>query len=178
MAEKSTIARPYAQAAFDLAKAAGDLKSWSDMLQLVSAVSTDTNIADLIGNHSINRNKLVDLIIDICDKGLDDQGKNFVRVLGENKRLNVIAEIAMLYEKHRAEAEKVVEAEVISAFAMSDAQQSQLAEALKKRLGSEVNLVTKIDESILGGAIVRAGDLVIDGSVASKLNKLSHALMS
>ncbi|MDH5180518.1 MAG: F0F1 ATP synthase subunit delta, partial [Gammaproteobacteria bacterium] len=112
-----------------------------------------------------------------CAKGLDDQGKNFVRVLGENKRLNVVAEIAALYERHRAEAEKVVEAEVVSAFAMSDAQRKQMAEALKKRLGRDVNLVSRVDESILGGAIVRAGDLVIDGSVASKLNKLAHAMM-
>ncbi|MDH5650522.1 MAG: F0F1 ATP synthase subunit delta [Gammaproteobacteria bacterium] len=177
MAEKSTIARPYAQAAFDLAKAGGDLKHWSDMLQLLAAVTNDATIADLISNHSINRAKLVDLILDICAKGLDDQGKNFVRVLGENKRLNVVAEIAALYERHRAEAEKVVEAEVVSAFAMSDAQRKQMAEALKKRLGRDVNLVSRVDESILGGAIVRAGDLVIDGSVASKLNKLAHAMM-
>ena len=177
MAEKITIARPYAQAAFDLASTAGDLKKWSDMLQLLAAVTTDATMRDLISNPSISRDTLVDLILDVCDKGLDEQAKNFVRVLGENKRLNIVAEIATTYEKHRAEAEKIVDAEVVSAFALSDAQQQQLSAALKKRLGSDINLVTRIDDTMVGGAIVRAGDLVIDGSISTQLNKLSHALM-
>ncbi|MDH5407290.1 MAG: F0F1 ATP synthase subunit delta [Gammaproteobacteria bacterium] len=178
MAEKKTIARPYAQAAFDLATAEKDLKGWSEMLQLIAAVTTDATMRDLISNPSISREKLVDLILDICDKNLNDQAKNFVRVLGENKRLNIVTEIASTYEQHRAEAEKVIEAEVVSAFALSDAQQKALSAALKKRLGSDINLVSKVDDTMIGGAIVRAGDLVIDGSVSTQLHKLSHALMS
>lgn len=177
MAEKTTIARPYAQAAFDLAQGAGDLKGWSAMLQLVAMVTADATLKDLIGNPSIKRDKLVDLIIDICGDNLNDAGKNFIRVLGENKRLNVLTEIAGLYEQQRAEAEKSVDAQVVSAFKLSDAQIATLSEALKKRLGRDVNLVAKVDESIIGGAIVQAGDMVIDGSVTGQLNKLSHALM-
>lgn len=178
MAEKITIARPYALAAFDLAKSAGELKGWSDMLQMIAAVTSDATMQDLISNPSVSRDKLVGLILDVCDTHLDKQGQNFVRVLGENKRLNIVTEIATIYEQHRAEAEKVIEAEVVSAFALSDAQQMQFTEALKKRLGRDVNLVTRVDESMVGGAVVRAGDLVIDGSVTSQLHKLSHALMS
>lgn len=177
MAEKTTIARPYAQAAFDLAQAAGDLKGWSGMLQLVAMVTEDSTMKALISNPGVKRDRLVGLIIDICGDNLNEAGKNFLRVLGENKRLNVLTEIAALYEQQRAEAEKSVDAQVVSAFALSDAQIAQFSAALKKRLGRDVKLVAKIDVSIIGGAIVQAGDLVIDGSITGKLNKLSHALL-
>ena len=119
MAEKTTIARPYAQAAFDLAQTAGDLKAWSNMLQLLAIVTSDASMKDLIGNPGVERDKLVALIIDICGDNLDETGKNFVRVLGENARLNVAVEIAELYEQQRAEAEKSIDAEVVSAFSLS-----------------------------------------------------------
>ena len=177
MAEKSTIARPYAQAAFDIANEKGDLKGWSEMLQLTAAVSSDALMQDMIGNPSIEKEKIIDIILGVCADKLNDAGKNFVRVLAENDRLNVIAEIAQRYEEHRAEEEKTVEAEVTSAFSLSEAQIKQVTEALKKRLGREVNLVTKIDDTIVGGAVIRAGDLVIDGSVSGQLEKLATTLM-
>lgn len=177
MAEKSTIARPYAQAAFDIAVEKGDLKSWSDMLQMIAAVASDNVMQDMIGNPSVEREKVIDIIVDVCAKNLNDAGKNFVKVLAENGRLNVASEIAERYEEHRAEAEKTVEAEVTSAFPLSKAQIKSVTDALKKRLGREVNLVTKIDDSIVGGAIIRAGDLVIDGSVSGQLDKLANTLM-
>jgi len=175
MAEKSTIARPYAQAAFSLAE--GDLKKWSEMLQLIAAVTADPTMQEMIGSPAIERDTLTDVIIGVCGKGLDQYGQNFVRVLAENKRLNVVAEIFHLYEAKRAEAESTVDAEVTSAFPLSDAQKKQLNGALKKRLGREVNLICKTDESIIGGAIVRAGDMVIDASVTGQLEQLSYALM-
>ena len=177
MAEKNTIARPYAQAAFSLAQSQGDLKKWSDMLQLVAAIASDDAMQDLIGNPSISSDKLTDMFIGICGDGLDQYGQNFVRVLVENKRLHVMSEIADLYEEKRAEAESTIEAEVTSATPMSETQQAQLVAALKKRLGREVTLVTKTDEAIIGGAIVRAGDLVIDASVTGQLEKLANTLM-
>ena len=177
MAEKNTIARPYAQAAFSLAESQGNLKKWSDMLQLVAAVASDDAMQVLIGNPSIDGDRLVDIFIGICGDGLDQHGQNFVRVLAENKRLDVSPEIADLYEEKRAEAESTIEAEVTSAIPMSEAQQAQLVAALKKRLGREVTLVTKTDDSIIGGAIVRAGDLVIDASVTGQLEKLANTLM-
>ena len=177
MAENSTIARPYAQAAFDIAQEKSDLKAWSDMLHNIAAVSSDAAMSDMIGNPSIEREKITDIIIDVCGDTLNDRGKNFVKVLAENGRLNVAVEIAQGYEEHRAEAEKTVEAEVTSAFPLSDIQITSVKDALKKRLGREVNLVTKIDETIVGGAIIRAGDLVIDGSVSGQLEKLTNSLM-
>lgn len=177
MAEKTTIARPYAQAAFSMAESQGNLKKWSDMLQHIDVVASDDALQDLIDNPSIDNDKLISLIIGICGDGLDQYGQNFVRVLAENKRLDVISEIADLYEAKRAEAERTVVAEVTSASPLSEAQQVQLITALKKRLGREVTLVTKTDETIIGGAIVRAGDLVIDASVTSQLEQLANTLM-
>lgn len=177
MAEKSTIARPYAQAAFDIAHEKGALKEWSEMLQLVAAVTADDLMSNMISNPTIEREKIIDIIFDVCGDKLNDAGKNFVKVLAENGRLNVVAEIAERYEWHRAEAEKTVEAEVTSAFPLSDSQIQTMTDALKKRLGREVHLVTTIDDSIVGGAIIRAGDLVIDGSVSGQLDKLATTLM-
>lgn len=177
MAEKSTIARPYAQAAFDLAQEKGELKKWSEMLQLVAAITSDALMQDMISNPSIEREKVIDIIFGVCADKLNDSGKNFIKVLAENGRLNVVSEIAERYEQHRAEAEKTVEAEVTSAFPLSDSQIQQVTDALKKRLGREVNLVTKIDSSIVGGAVIRAGDMVIDGSVSGQLEKLATTLM-
>jgi len=177
MAEKRTIARPYAQAAFSMAESQNNLKNWSDMLQLVAAVVSDDAMRELIGNPSIENDKLIEIIIGICGDGLDQYGQNFVRMLAEYKRLDVTSEIADLYEAKRAEAERTVEAVVTSAFPLSEAQQAQLVTALKKRLGRDVELVTKTDENIVGGAIVRAGDLVIDASVTGQLEQLANTLM-
>ncbi|MCG6886984.1 MAG: F0F1 ATP synthase subunit delta [Proteobacteria bacterium] len=177
MAEKSTIARPYAQAAFDLAQEAGDLKGWSDMLQTIAAVTANKDVQALIGNPDVDDHTLSEIIVDICGGTLIDKGKNFIRVLAANKRLNVMFEIAEQYEHQRAEAERTIEAIVTSAFPISKAQQKQLINALKERLGREVTLVTKTDDSIIGGAVVRAGDLVIDASITSQLEKLANTLM-
>lgn len=177
MAENSTIARPYAQAAFDIANEKSDLKNWSDMLQLIAAVASDEVLSDMISNPSIEREKIVDVIVDVCGNNLNDLTKNFVKVLADNGRLNIATEIAQGYEEHRAEAEKTVEAEVTSAFPLSDAQTKSITEALKKRLGREVTLVANVDETIVGGAIIRAGDLMIDGSVNGQLEKLATSLM-
>ena len=147
------------------------------MLQLVAAVVSDDAMRELIGNPSIENDKLIEIIIGICGDGLDQYGQNFVRMLAENKRLDVTSEIADLYEAKRAEAERTVEAVVTSAFPLSEAQQAQLVTALKKRLGRDVELVTKTDENIVGGAIVRAGDLVIDASVTGQLEQLANTLM-
>ena len=177
MAENSTIARPYAQAAFDIANEKGDLKNWSDMLQLIAAVASDAVLSDMISNPSIEREKIVEIIVDVCGDNLNDLAKSFVSVLADNGRLNVATEIAQGYEEHRAEAEKTVEAEVTSAFPLSDAQIKSMTDALKKRLGREVTLKTSVDETIVGGAIIRAGDLMIDGSVSGQLDKLATTLM-
>ncbi len=177
MAEKSTIARPYAVAAFELAKEQSDLAKWSDMLGFAAVVASDELMQKYIGNPAVSQDTLSRLMIEICGDQLNEIGNNFIKVLIANNRLDVLPEIVVLYNQLRADAEKTVDAEVISAFPLSEAQQTALIEGLKKRLGREVNLVSKVDENLLGGAIVRAGDLVIDGSVSGQLDKLATELM-
>ena len=177
MAEKSTIARPYAQAAFDIAEAEGNLPGWSEMLAALASVASDEAMQAVISDPSVDDEVINGLFFDLCGEVLSDKGRNFVRVLTENGRLDVLPEIAAAFEAQRAEAEKTVNAEVTSAFPLSDAQQKAIIEALKKRLGRDVSLETKVDASIVGGAVVRAGDLVIDASVNSQLEKLAASMM-
>lgn len=177
MAEKSTIARPYAVAAFGLAKENDELARWSDMLGFAAIVVTDEAMQDFVNNPKVEQDTLTRLILEVCGEQLNELGKNFIKVLVTNKRLGILPEIAVLYNELRADAEKTVEAEVISAFPLTDAQQGTLIEGLKKRLGRDVTLVSKVDENLLGGAIVRAGDLVIDGSVSGQLSKLETSLL-
>ena len=177
MAEKSTIARPYAQAAFGIAQEQNELARWSDMLGFAAVVVTDDAMQVYISNPKVELETLTKLMVEVCGDQLNDLGKNFIKVLVANKRLSVLPEIAVLYNQFRADAEKTVEAEVISAFPLTDAQQNSLIEGLKKRLGRDVSLVSKVDENLMGGAIVRAGDLVIDGSVSGQLSKLETTLL-
>lgn len=176
MAETTTIARPYAQAAFELARAENALPMWSEMLNFVAVVAKDTQIAALLNSPRVSRAQLAALFVSIAGERLNLQGSNFIRLLAENRRLDVLTEIAALYQMMRAAAEGVLEAEMISAQPVSDAQRAQMTVALKARLQRDVNLTVSTDASLLGGAIIRAGDLVIDGSARGKLAKLAVAL--
>jgi F-type H+-transporting ATPase subunit delta len=176
MAEKSTIARPYAEAVFETAQASGQLKEWSALLQTVALITIDEGMQSIISNTSVNKEQLAQLIVDVAVEVMTDQGRNLVRLLTENRRLNVVAEISEQFETLKAEAEKTVEAEIVSAQEVSAAQQTLIADKLKARLGREVSLKCTVDESLMGGAIIKAGDMVIDGSVSGQLNKLSVEL--
>ncbi|MEQ6340083.1 MAG: F0F1 ATP synthase subunit delta [Gammaproteobacteria bacterium] len=176
MAEKSTVARPYAQAIFDLAHSQGALHEWSDSLQLVAAITADIRVQRLIANPRVRGDRLQSLLLDIGGARLTPGVQNLIKVLIVNHRLVLLPEIAALYEFYRAEAERTMQAEVVSAFPVSEEQQKNIAAALKKRLGRDVSLTCKVDSDLLGGAIIRAGDLVIDGSVKGQLVKLSGAL--
>jgi len=176
MAEASTIARPYAQAVFDLATSTKKLSEWSKQLETLSAVVNDEQIGGLITNPSIESEQLVDLLISIAKDNLDQEGKNFVKVLAENDRLSVITEIAKIFDELKNEAEKTVQAEVVTAYKLKDEQKSKLQAALKKRLGCEVEISSRVDKDIIGGAIIRAGDMIIDGSVTAQLDRLTSEL--
>ena len=176
MAENTTIARPYAQAIFALAQEKGDLAKWSEMLQFAAAVAADADMITLIDSPRYESEQIAQLFIEVCGDKLDDDGKNMIRVLASNDRLAVLPEVADLYEAERANVEGTVVAEVISAVKLNKAQQDNIAKALSKRLGREVTLECSIDETIVGGAVIRAGDVVIDGSVTGKLKKLAHAM--
>lgn len=177
MAENTTIARPYAQAIFALAQDKGALAEWSDMLQLAAAVAADAEMLALIDSPRYDKAQVAQVLVDVCGDKLTDEGKNMISVLADNDRLKLLPEIAELYELERAAVEGTIVAEVISATALSKAQEKSIAEALTKRLGRDVTLECKIDEDLVGGAIIRAGDVVIDGSVTGKLSKLANTLM-
>jgi F-type H+-transporting ATPase subunit delta len=176
MAEISTIARPYAEAVFELAQEQSKLQAWSDMLQITAQVAADESLKSIIGNTSVTKEQLVELLLSICGKNLTKEGENLIKLLVENRRLDVLPEIARQFETLKAEAEKTIEAEVIAAFEVSAEQQNLLQQQLKKRLGREVNLTCSVDESLLGGAVIKAGDTVIDGSTLGQLRKLSTNL--
>jgi F-type H+-transporting ATPase subunit delta len=176
MAEITTIARPYSEAVFELAQSQGKLAEWSDMLQFASAVIADPQMKSLIRSANVKKDQITDLVIDICGDKLDKQGQNLVKVLTQYRRLEILPEIAVQFEKLKARAENTVEAEIISAFKVSAEQQQQIIETLEKRLGRKVSITSRIDKSLIGGAIIRAGDLVIDGSAVGRLEKLRHAL--
>jgi F-type H+-transporting ATPase subunit delta len=176
MTERTTLARPYAEAVFRLAHERKTLKAWSEMLQLAAAVAADPRVTALTDNPRVLRERFVEFFLDICAKKLDKDAANFIRLLSENHRLVLLPEIAALYETLRARAEGRVEAEVVSASAVSAAQLEDIAAALKKRLGRDIDLSTRIDPALIGGIVIRAGDLVIDGSVQGKLRALATHL--
>lgn len=177
MAENTTIARPYAQAVFAAASEQGDLQGWSAMLQLAAAVVSHDEVAAIIDSPTLDKAQRGQVVIDICGGNITDAGRNLLQVLAENGRLALLPEIAALYEVERAAAESRITAEVISATPLSDSQKQAIAVALQKRLGRDVALECNVDETLLGGAIIRAGDMVIDGSVAGRLDKLGAALL-
>jgi len=176
MSELVTVARPYARAVFELAKETGRLPAWSEMLRLMAAVAQDPALRSLVDDPRLPSARASELFISVCGEGLDDQAVNLVRLLGEHHRLAAVPEIAALYERFRTEAEGKVEAEIITARELTDAQKKTLSEALKARLGRDVELDVKVDPTLLGGAIIRAGDLVIDGTIRNKLARLSTTL--
>jgi len=176
MAESTTVARPYAQAVFQRARETQSLDRWSTALSVAAAVATDADMQQLIDSPKLTEQQLADMFAEVCGEGLGNEGRNLVRLLAENRRLTVLAEIANLYEQFRSEAEGAVQAQLISAFPASEEQRAEIVAALKKRLGRDIQLEAITDSTLLGGAVIRAGDLVIDGSVRGKLARLATAL--
>lgn len=178
MAEQVTVARPYAQAVFELAQAEKDLPGWSAMLGLLAEAVSLGEVWEVINSPRLTRTAAAELIGEIGGERFSEEFRNFVRVLADNRRLGVIPEIAALFEQLRSAAEARVTAQVVSAQDLSETQKAQIAESLHKRLGREVELSCSVDASLLGGAVIRAGDLVIDGSARGKLEKLAAQLSS
>lgn len=181
MAEASTLARPYAQAIFELAHANNTLDLWSKGLSFLNQVSADASIIELINSPDITNERVVSLLVELCQDGqveLDEQMQNFLKVAAENGRLEIIPYIAEQFEALRSEKEGSINAHVISTYAVNATQKKIIAIALKQKLGREVTITTQIDKSLLAGVIIRAGDMVIDGSVKSQLEKITHSLLS
>jgi F-type H+-transporting ATPase subunit delta len=174
----TTLARPYAKAIFEHALAEQKLAHWSDYLSVLAQAVLDANASQFIANPASTPEQQIELLQAVCKvKDKETQSlSNLISLLATNKRLMLLPEISALYEIHRAEQEKTLGVDVVSYSVVSSAQQQQLIETLSKRLQRNVALNISIDPSLLGGAVIRAGDLVIDGSVRGKLNKLGTGL--
>lgn len=178
MADRATIARPYARAAFAYAQGAKDMAGWSKLLAAAATAAADARVARLIGNPHVTGAELVELLGGLSGNAAGQGGGNFLKALAANRRLALLPEIAAQFEALRAAAEGIVDVEVIAAREIEAPQRSRLEAALAKRLGRDVRMHTRIDGTLLGGAIVRAGDLVIDGSLKGRLERLGSALQN
>ena len=173
MSQALTLARPYARAAFAIARDAGKLPGWSDALGFAARVAADPRVAALLGHPRLGRDDAVALL---AIDGADAVFADFLGLLFDNRRLPLLPEIAGLYDELRFEAERVVKAKVTSAVILPLAEMEKIEAALKRRFGRDVEIETAIDESLIGGAVIDAGDVVIDGSLKGKLGRLETAL--
>ncbi len=178
MAELSTIARPYAKAAFEYAQGSKQLSQWAEQLETAAAVVADQAVKAALNDPSLTAEQQARILSDVCGDALGTQARNFIAVLAANKRLALLPEIYLLFAQYKANHEKTVDVEVISAFDLAEITRDKLAAVLGKKLERQVNVRTATDRSLLGGVLIRAGDLVIDGSVRGRLNKLAAAMNS
>lgn len=178
MAELTTLARPYAKAAFEYADQHGALKAWSEMLSTAAAVAQQEPMLKVLQSPSLTAEQKAKQFAEVCGDTLDDSGVNLINVLGENARLSLLPHISVLFESHKAQRERSVDVEVTTAYALPSELQEKLAKALTSKLQRDVSLSTTVDQSLIGGALVRAGDTVIDGSVRGRLAKLAEAMKS
>jgi F-type H+-transporting ATPase subunit delta len=176
MSEAITTARPYAQAAFDAAQKLADLKGWSEAILSLADAVNHPEVQGIINSPRVAQADVESLMDGLLGAKADVQLRNFVRVLAEHKRMQILPEIASLFEVLRADAEKTALVEVDSAFELSDKQQENIISSLKKRLGRDIKLVCKINKDLLGGVVIRTGDQVIDGSARTRLGEMATAL--
>jgi F-type H+-transporting ATPase subunit delta len=177
MAESLTLARPYAEAVFKLARETGALPQWSDALARLAAVVRSGPARELIGNPRITDAQAASIIAEVAG-GLSDEQRNFVRVLADNERLSVLPEIVAAYESLRSGFEGVLEAEVTSAYPLTDAQVAEITATLEAKYGRKVKAEVVVDPALIGGISIRIGDEVMDASVRGKLAQLADALMN
>ncbi len=184
MADNNTLARPYAQAVFELANESDDLAGWSKSLDVAGTLLADGQVVTYLGDPAFSNEQRLDFLTGLFAKakankvsGKDKQGTNFLKLLLEYGRIGVLPEIAEHFEVLKAEVENVVDVMVTSASAISKKQQDAISKALRERLGREINIETEIDENLIGGAVIKAGDVVIDGSLRSRLEGLATALI-
>jgi len=173
MSQALTLARPYGRAAFAIAREGGNFAPWSDALAFSAQVSGDQRVAALLRNPALGQEQAVTLL---APPQAGESYLRFLGVLADAQRLSLLPEIAGVYEQLRADAEHVVRATVTSAAAMSQTERDMIAVALKKRLGCEVDITTAVDASLIGGAVIDTGEVVIDGSLKGKLARLQRSL--
>jgi F-type H+-transporting ATPase subunit delta len=176
MADRLTIARPYARAAFEEARTNGGLAPWSQALQTAAQVVKDRRVEALLGNPHVTPEELAQLVTGIAGSKLGEEGANFVRTLADNRRLAYLPEISELFDTFKDDAEGVADVTVTSAAPLDEAQRQRLTAALERRLKRQVRLHCDTDPQLIGGAVLRAGDLVIDGSLRTRLERIAYQL--
>jgi len=173
MLEKTTIARPYANAAFDQAIDESKLSEWSAMLNLLSVIVSDDNMSSVINNPKLSSEALCQFISDIGGDKFSQTGKNFIRILIDAERIGLATEVFELFEQKRAVAEGISDVEVISAYPLDDVQVNAISESISKRLGKKIDIDTDVDKDLIGGVVIRVGDSVIDASLRGRLKELN-----
>ncbi len=177
MADNASIARPYAKAVFDLAQETNAFDAWSSALEQLALISQDESFRTLVADPRVDDSQVIELLTGIAKDNLPEGGANFIQMLVHNDRLLALPDIHQQFEAHVAKARALVNADVITAKALTSDQRSALAAALQAKLGMQVELSETVDSSLIGGAIIKAGDLVIDGSAKGRIEKLSSVLM-
>jgi F-type H+-transporting ATPase subunit delta len=176
MAEPSTVARPYAEAAFRLADEAGALAKWSEMLGALALVADDARVQAAVADPNRSDAQAAGLFISILSGRLNGEAENFLRVLAQNGRLELLPEIRAQFEVLKNEREGVLEAEVHSAFELTDAQVAELAQRLEKKTGRKIRAKLHVNKELIAGVRIVVGDKVIDGSARAQLGALETAL--
>lgn len=178
MAEITTVARPYAKAAFAYAREQNALAKWAEMLSFAAAVVSDKNMAAYLARPQLTAQQQADAVARACGDTLDTAGKNFVRQMCGHRRLEALPVVLAQFQQMVAELEKLGDVQVVSAFPLNDAEVSKLTASLKRRFEQDVRVEVSVDPALMGGVVVRFGDQVIDGSVRSRLAKLASTLNS
>ena len=178
MSNTTTLARPYAKAAFELAGADNATGSWNEMLTLASALVTEETMAALLQSPQLTSQQVVNILSDVGGEVFNPRFRDFLAVLSENKRFPLLPEITELYQRLQEEADKLLRVKVVSAFELDEDQATRLKDALAKRFERDILLESEVDKSVIGGAVVYAGGQVIDGSLKDRLAKLSNSLIN
>ncbi len=177
MSELTTVARPYAKAAFDFAVEAKAIDTWHEMLVFAAEVSKDVTITEYLSG-GVSVEQATELFLKVCDVQLDSNGQNLIKVMAENQRLLVLPQVLTQFSELKAEHEQLIDVDITSAVKLKVAQQKVIGAALEKRLARKVKLNCSVDKNVVSGLIIKAGDMVIDGSIRGKLNRLATTLQS
>lgn len=176
MAHASTIARPYAKAVFDVAREARDFAGWQAQLELLARIAADDRVRVVLGDPKVEAKAVAALVLGVAGDQLSPVARNLVAMMAERKRLAVLPEVLVQFIALRRDAEKTVEVELVTATPADAATQARFAAALERKLGRKVELRNRADAALIGGALVKAGDMVIDGSVRGRLERLANQL--
>jgi F-type H+-transporting ATPase subunit delta len=176
MAELSTLARPYAKGLYAVAKEKSALDAWSEKLALLAALVGDKRVFASLASPALTAADQVTVFAKLCGETLGTEATNFLSVLAENRRIALLPQIFEQYQLLKAAQDKTIDVEVVSAFPIDGTTEQTLADKLSKKLDRKVKISTRVDETLLGGVLIKAGDMVIDGSVRGRLNKLAEAM--